>query len=159
MPTTTKAKIQELLEDEEFHGLHELVELPEAKTVPVLTELMSASRDPLIRQRCAIALGMIGSPKAGAALTKRLDDKSVPVVLSAVTALANLKAVDSAPRITALLKNKDPSVRRAAAGALGVLAAPDSEAALTALTTSDPMDFVREAGVEALRAIGRRKPR
>jgi HEAT repeat protein len=156
MPAITKANVRKMLDDEEFHQLNELIELPEDKVVPILTDLMSKDTDPLIRQRCAIALGMIGNPQSASALSNRLDDESMPVVISAVRALGQLKDTGSVKQVTRLLRSGDPSVRRSAAQALGVIAVPESEKPLTDLLDAEPEEFVRESAAQALRELHRR---
>ena len=156
MPAVTKANVRKMLDDEEFQQLNDIVDLPEDKVVPILSNLMANDSDPLIRQRCAIALGMIGSPQAASALSERLEDESKPVVISAVRALGQLKDTSSVERVTGLLRSDDPSVRRYAAQALGVIAAPQSEQPLTDLLESEPEDFVRESAAQSLRELHRR---
>ena len=156
MPAVTKANIRKMLDDEEFGHLSELIELPDDKIVPILSDLMRKDTDPLIRQRCAIALGKIGEPKSASALTDLLEDDSKPVVISAVRALGELKDTTCVERVTGLLKSDDPSIRRSAAQSLGVIAAPESEQVLTDFLDSEPEEFVRECAMVSLRELHRR---
>ena len=156
MPTVTKTSLRKMLEDEEFHELDELVELPEKEVVPILSDLMAKDKDTLIRQRCAIALGYIGDENSAAALSDRLGDDSEPVVISAIRALAQLKAEAYVDQVTEQLKSKDASIRRYAAQALGVIAAPKSEKSLTDLLETEEEEFVRDSAADSLRELHRR---
>lgn len=156
MPKITKSNLRKMLLDEEFHELDELVELPEKKVVPLLSDLMKKDKDALVRQRCAIALGYIGDEKSADALSDRLDDDSEPVVISAIRALGQLKAEAHVEQVTKQLKSKDASIRRYAAQALGVIAVPKSEKPLTDLLEEEDEEFVRDSAAESLRELHRR---
>lgn len=146
-------RILSLLQSEEFSGLEELARLPREEVIPVLTERAAKDSDPLIRQRSVIALGRIGDAGAIPALERGLKDRSVPVVLRSIEALARMGHEPSAIEITGLLQSDDPSIRESAAEALGVLSNPESEAALRQRLQKETDAFVRNTIEKSLDAI------
>jgi HEAT repeat protein len=153
--TKAKSKIGELLEDEEFHALDQLVKLGK-EAVPELNRILSRDNDVLRRQRAAIALGRIGDPAAEAELVKALKDKEAPVVLSCLDALVRLRATDAIKDVARLLKSSDVSVRHHAVKAIGGLGSDREIPILEKVIAEEESEYVR---VQASKSLAVLQPR
>src|SRR5215471_3118806 len=96
---------------------------------PDLTTLV-ADADPRIRRRAALAIGRVGLPEGGAALSPLLTDTDPDVRQMAAFALGLLADKTTVPALTTALQDADPRVRGRAAEALGLIGDTDSAAAV-----------------------------
>jgi HEAT repeat protein len=144
--------VKELLQDEEFQRLPDVVNLG-SDAVPVLTDVLTSDPDPLMRQRAAIALGRMDAPAAGDALEAALNDASAPVAIAAIDAVMLLDHRPAIGNLRRLAKHEDVSVRGHAVKAIGTLGDEDDEALLHELVTNDRSDMVRDAASRAVRNL------
>ena len=151
--STSEDQVLYLLQGEEFNGLDQLTSFPPEEVIPILIRQAARDSDSLIRQRSIIALGIIGDVSAVPVLEDGLKDRSVPVVVSSIEALARIGHESSAVEIIDLLKSDDASVRQTAAEALGDLSDPRSEPALRRMLQEENETFVRDAIEKSLDAL------
>jgi HEAT repeat protein len=153
METDLQKAIIEKMQDEEFQTLDEIVRMGDT-AVGLLRKILVEEKDPLIRQRAAVALGRIGAPESVQELRESLNDPVAPVVISALNALASMKAQGTEKDVERLLNSADTSVRRTAVKTLGSLGDP---AAITALESvmgrEGESDDVVAAAAQALRQL------
>ena len=152
MPENIERKIEDLMSEDEFSGLGELVKLGK-KATSMLVEILSKHSDPLMRKRAAIALGRIQDKAAVKPLVDSLADKNVTVVISVIDSLAILGEKVASQNIVPLLRNTDPSMRKHAARALGNMGMKEAKADLEELSEKDEYDFVRKECSEALKKL------
>jgi len=122
-------------------------------------------RDPGIRKTAAFALGELGEASAGTALEELLEDPVVDVRWNAALALARLgssagKALllemldrDLTERIPEITPAQQEEAMVGAVAALAAVSGRGAEKLLENLAAEDPSLKVRQAAVEALRAI------
>ncbi len=84
-----------------------------------------ASEDPDVRESAATALGNIGYPGFGDALTNALQDPATKVRAAAAGALAKLGDPAGLPSLLEMLSDADLDVRAKAAEGLGILGEPE----------------------------------
>jgi len=124
-----------------------------------------ADSDPGLRKTAAYALGEVGDPAALAPLEAALDDRAADVRWNAALAVARLGSAASAPELERMLDRRLTGAvegisaeqqQEAMIGAIRALAAVRGEAALpllAALEAEDPSLKVRQAAIEARKAI------
>lgn len=144
--------VKELLQDEEFNRLPDLVNLG-SEAIPVLTDVLTSDPDPLMRQRAAIALGSMDASAAGASLVSALNDPSAPVAIAAIDAVTRLQYGPAIAGLRQLAEHEDASLRTHAVGALGVLGEEKDETLLQDVIAHDTSDAVRDAASRALRTL------
>jgi HEAT repeat protein len=123
-----------------------------------LTQMLASDPDPTVRANSATALGSLGGPEAGAALTAALGDQDPSVRVNALRSLGYIQddgAVGSVARV--LAGDQDVSVRRAAAWSLATFRSEDARRAIEA-AASDPDVTVRGSASAALEAWVLRHP-
>jgi hypothetical protein len=153
--TRPRSKIDQLLDDEEFQSLDQLVRLGK-KAVPELKRILSRDSDTLRRQRAAIVLGRIPHAEADDVLVKALKDREPAVVLSSLDALVRLKSPKCVDYVKNLLKSRDVSIRCQAAKAIGQLGSEGETALLEKVIAEDDSEYVR---LEASKSLERLQPR
>lgn len=133
--------------------------------VPVLSERLAKDPWPLVRMAAADALaGAQGSPAAGVALSRAIDDESPHVRAHVIVALGAHHVRTDLGKIRARLLDEDeyPMVRAAAAQALAALCDTSSLDNLTTYAQKlvDPMANAQEhlVGSAALLALGDMHP-
>lgn len=99
-------------------------------------------------------LGESAWPEALEAVREALQDSPPVCLAAACTAAGRIGDGESAERLIDLLEHREPLVRRAAAQALQSLRSVRAVDRLVQLSRGDADVSVREAGVEALQAIG-----
>lgn len=127
-----------------------LADLGSRDNADVLAEHLLGDPDPLVRQRAAEALAVLGGEPAIVALVRALDDPMQPVRLAVVEGVLDLapgRAID--PLVRMLAEDGAWEIRVRAARALGASGDPRAEPALEA-ALGDPNEFVRAAAAHAL---------
>ncbi len=106
----------------------------------------------LVRFSAAVSLGNIKDPRAEQLLTKALDSEEVVIQQAAISALGEIKAIDSVANILRFAQSKDWLVRQRLAEALGNL---DTEKSLSALKylAKDVHPQVSEAAMISLQRL------
>ena len=134
-------------------------------TVPVLSDRLAKDPWPLVRMAAADALAEAkGTPSAGAALSRAIDDQSPHVRAHVIVALGEHPAGAELDKIRARLSDEDeyPMVRAAAAQALAALCDKSSLDTLTSYAHKllDPMATAQDhmIGSAALLALGDMHP-
>jgi len=128
--------------------LEQLLKHLRAGALPVLLRAVEQEIDETLREMLRTAIRGIAAEHQDA-LLDLLDDVNPPVVSGAVRLVAELKIVETAPRVAMLMSHMDGGVRLASVEAAVKLAAPSSTAGLTALL-SDSAYYVRLAASRGL---------
>lgn len=130
-----------------------LVALADLLGEEVFDDAQARARDaaPELRAAAVEALGILGTPKAEAAIAEHLNDPAPEVRYQAVVAIARVRREKAWDTVRPLLDDKDPQLVRHAARALVHIQTPESHAQAIALLAHS------DAGVrvEAARTLGR----
>ncbi len=115
-----------------------------------------AREDADFRGALATALGLLGDPKAAAALRAVVRDRGNPDLRAhCALALGLLGAKEAAPDLRAMAAEKgEPSLQRKAALALGLLGDPGAAKALSDLLGRTSSEYVRVSAAQALGHLG-----
>lgn len=128
----------------------QVLQATSVKTTEMLTEFLRAGEADL-RMQAALALGEQKDPQAIPALLAALQDESVNVRYHAVEALGKLKATGAVEPLLAIAETRDFFLSFAALDALRQIADQSITGRLLPLLK---VDFLREAAIETLGAIG-----
>lgn len=132
-------------------ALRTIGQIQDDEAVVPLLEILDQSSELEIQVATVEALGEIGNPEAGSALTRLLDSPDWQLRAKAATALGELGDYGAVPGLLVSLRDRNWWVRRSAAAAVSRL--PDGIAALyEALDDEDP--FASDAAAEALTDAG-----
>jgi HEAT repeat protein len=128
------------------------------RCVPVLLELLAgpALKMETLGQVC-LTVGRVGhdDPKVEEALFKRVGEKRDTVRARVLEALGNVRTEKAFQHVhQALQKEKNATARAGAARGLGHAGRQDAVPALKAVVAKDNAQPVREAALEALKALG-----
>ncbi len=154
MSSSLNKKVSGLLQGEEFQGLEEIVNLGD-KAIPPLSRLVKAGKDIFIKQRSAIALGLIGGKTSVKPLLPLLKDRNPILRLTAVESLGNTGEKVASKDIIRMLDDNDFSVRRKAAIALGKLKEESSVPKLKKIAKEDLYETVKKAARQAIYQIAK----
>lgn len=140
-------------------GLRRIYALEREHDVTGLIHMLDnpIERDPqsTVRAAAAAALGRLGDPTAGDALTAAADDGSEQVRYAVVRAIGFVRAAQAGPTLVEALGDGVLNVRRAAALSLGLIAYHDGIPALRKqLDAEDP--WTRLYAAESLALLGDR---
>lgn len=128
-----------------------------------------ADPDPGIRKTAAFALGELGDPAAAPKLRPRLEDAVADVRWNAALSLARMGDRSAVPVLQTMVDRKllaqIPDITRdqqeeamlSALPALGVVGGPEEIPALDRIAADDPSLKVRQAAIDAKKAIAKRK--
>jgi HEAT repeat protein len=136
MAADLQQSLIEKMQDEEFQSLDEIIRMGDIVVEP-LRRILVEEKDPMIRQRAAVALGRIGAAESVQELRESLRDPVAPVVISALNALAAIQAQGTEPDVERLLSSADVSVRMTAAKTLGSLGDPSAINALESVVSRE----------------------
>ena len=106
----------------------------------------------LVRFSATVSLGNIKDPRAEQLLTKALDSEEVVIQQAAISALGEIKAIDSVASILRFAQSTDWLVRQRLAEALGNLDTEKSHSALKYLA-KDVHPQVSEAAIVSLQRL------
>jgi HEAT repeat protein len=130
-----------------------LGELGDPLAMPFLIQILS-DKIIEIRAKAARSLGMIGDRKAVQSLMALLDDESEIVREHAISALAELKAVEASFAIIKILQNdEDAYVRAEAARALGELGVKAATETLKGITEREADNHLVDEAKKALERL------
>jgi HEAT repeat protein len=150
-----------------IYSLWALGALGDRSAVGSLTAAL-ADPDPGIRKTAAFALGEVGDPAAAPSLQPRLEDAVADVRWNAALSLAHLGDRSAVPVLETMvdrrLLDKVPGVSReqqeeamtSALAALGAVGGPEELPLLDRLAESDPSLKVRQAALDAKKALAKR---
>lgn len=128
-----------------------------------------ADPDPGIRKTAAFALGELGDPTAAPKLRPRLDDGVADVRWNAALSLAHLGDRSAVPVLETMIDRRllaqIPDITReqqedamlSALAALGAVGGPGEIPTLDRIAADDPSLKVRQAAIEAKKAIAKQK--
>ena len=128
-----------------------------------------ADPDPGIRKTAAFALGELGDPAAAPKLQPRLDDSVADVRWNAALSLAHLGDRSAVPVLETMVDRKllaqVPDITRdqqeeamlSALPALGAVGGPEEIPTLDRIAADDPSLKVRQAAIDAKKALATRK--
>ncbi len=108
----------------------------------------------LVRFSAAVSLGNLKDPRAEALLNQALDSEEVVIQQAAISALGEIKAIDSVERILRFAQSPDWLIRQRLAEALGNLDTEKSRSALKYLS-KDPHEQVSAAALISLERLGK----
>ncbi|MEA2692486.1 MAG: hypothetical protein QOJ16_1873 [Acidobacteriota bacterium] len=126
-----------------------------------------ADPDPGIRKTAAFALGELGDPAAAAKLRPRLEDGVADVRWNAALSLAHLGDRSAVPvletmadrrllaQVPDITRDQQEEAMMSALAALGAVGGPEQVPALDRIAADDPSLKVRQAAIEAKKAIAK----
>ena len=106
----------------------------------------------LVRFSAAVSLGNLKDPRAEALLNQALDSEEVVIQQAAISALGEIKAIESVEKILRFAQSPDWLVRQRLAEALGNLDTEKSRSALKYLS-KDPHEQVSAAALISLERL------
>ena len=149
--TTVSPELQRALDSSCATGVDELLQARRPEDLEALRALVSLDPgiDPSWRQNAIYLLGRFGDTGAAGqilGLLPRLDERER---INAVTALGQIGTDEAIDGVLNATRDPSPDVRRFAAYALARADTPTARERLDDLASSDPVEFVRDAAVQA----------
>jgi HEAT repeat protein len=120
------------------------------------SDVRGRSKNSIVRDHAAVALGRMGDPRAIPYLMDMRDDPEEMVRFGVIQALGRLKASEAEGFLLETMNDQNQSqlLRESAADALGRIGAVDAIPALWTILDSDPDRVMRFKAVQALVILG-----
>jgi HEAT repeat protein len=118
------------------------------------SDVRGRSKNSIVRDHAAVALGRMGDPRAIPYLMEMRDDPEEMVRFSVIQALGRLKAKEAQGFLLERLNDPSELLRTSAASALGHIGAVDAIPTLREILDSDPDRVMRLVAVESLIILG-----